>query len=642
LLTGDFNGWHRGYELPGDYADLLAYLEKQDKNYKSIWGPPYIGLNSIWSPNGKIITLEEQISPTNTFSGAHGTEVINPYVYPLIWGMRFLYGSMVYEEQTNKLNEFLSPINVKYIVLHDDIPLLRDRVDKLSTALNKQEGLESKDFGFITLYTIKDAAQQFSTKQSTMLIQGGGLLKFDSVFHTKSINSNNTGALFSDISLDQNPKVWNSSDTLIPEKQLSYAEYMLDKSDAFVIPPSVYTNDFAPSEVWSSSPANIPRFLNELKRSGIELPYQFDYGKNIIFTSAKNSQLAIPLSVSDPGEYKVLLRYFANDKAGLLHLDLNGESRRLETKSHLNRFVWTDLGTLELSGGTQTLSIENGNGFNAVNLIALIPAEKYEQYKGEFINSLGNKDIIHIFEAESDFNFNGTTPSVVHNIDYSNGKALQLRTQDITSTRFEILKDGNYNLAIYGNGTFTVNIDGVTRLTSNLVEGVAYNETVSLDSGNHYIEIAPSDGPNFSYLDSISIASIRTDDGQPSLVQQQHDGGSEEAIIRYHKIDPTNYEVTVKAQSPFMLAFAEAYDERWTAELEETSTGIKKTYKPLPLYGAINGFMIDAVGDYKIHIKYTPQETFYIGASISAVSYALVIVYLVRAHHPIFPRGRSN
>ena len=112
-----------------------------------------------------------------------------------------------------------------------------------------------------------------------MLIQGGGLLKFDSVFHTENINPNNTGALFSDISLEQNPKMWNSSDTLIPENELSYAEYMLDKNDVIIISPSAYTNHFAPLELWSKSSMNRPPFLNNLQRRGIELPYQFDYGE---------------------------------------------------------------------------------------------------------------------------------------------------------------------------------------------------------------------------------------------------------------------------------------------------------------------------------------------------------------------------
>jgi hypothetical protein len=335
------------------------------------------------------------------------------------------------------------------------------------------------------------------------------------------------------------------------------------------------------------------------------------------------------------GEYKVLLRYFANDKGGLLDLDLNEKSLTLETRSHLNRFVWTDLGTLSLSEGTQTLSIKNRNGFNAINLIALIPTEKYEQYKVEFIKSLVDKDIIHVFEAESDFNFDRTRSSVVHDIDYSNGKALELRTQDIASTRLEILKDGNYDLAFYGDGTITVDIDGVIRRTINLVDGVAHTEPVSFNSGNHYIEIAPANGTNFSHLDSVLMGSIRPDDGQSSLKQQQP---SEEPIIRSHKIDPTNYEVTVKAQSPFMLAFAEAYDERWTAEVK-TSNGVK-IYKPLPLYGTINGFMIDTEGDYVVHIKYAPQEIFYVGASISAVSYAFVIVYIIRARDVIFSRSR--
>jgi hypothetical protein len=152
-----------------------------------------------------------------------------------------------------------------------------------------------------------------------------------------------------------------------------------------------------------------------------------------------------------------LVRYFANEKGGFVDFNLGGKSLELETRSRLNKFVWADLGTLSSSNeqGTPILSIENRNGFNALNLIALVPAEKYEQYKAEFINSLHDKDIIHIFEAESDFNFlNGTDLSrVVRDIDYSNGKALVLRsTQDIALTEFEILKDGNYNMTIYGKG----------------------------------------------------------------------------------------------------------------------------------------------------------------------------------------------
>lgn len=636
LLTGDFNGFHKPYQLPKDYTDLIAYLENQDRNYKSIWGPPYVGLNSTWSEGNWIYALEEQISPANIFMGS---QTLNQYIYPLVFGIRFPYGSMVYAGQTDNLNEFLSPINVKYIVLHNDIPVLKDSIEDLSTAINQQKGLlESKHFGFTTLYTIEDAAEQVSTKKSTMLVQGGGLLRFDSIFGLESFTSNNTGVFFSDISLDQNPNMWNLSDTLIPENQLAYAEYMLNKNDVIVISPSAYTNDYGPFRLWSISSANSPEFLNILNFYGIERPYQFDYEKNIIFTVATNSTHEIPLSISDPGEYKVLLRYFANDAGGLLDLGLNGNSQTLATKSHLNRFIWSEMETIRLSEGTHTLSITNTAGLNALNLIAIVPAEKYEHYRGEFMSSLANKDIIHVFEAESDLNFGGTA-AVVQDIKYSNGKAVELRAQDIASTGFEILKEGNYDLAIYGEGTITVYIDGTKRSTANLVDGIAHTEQVSFNTGTHFIDIIPADGTSLGlpHLDSVLIGSNRTDNGQLSTVRQQSSG---EPIINYQKIDSTNYEVTVKAQSPFMLAFAEAYDERWIAEVKTPNS--VKSYKPLPLYGAINGFMIDTVGDYVIHIKYAPQEIFYIGASISGVSYAFIIGYLLRAHHLIFRRGRNN
>ena len=113
---------------------MLAFLEKQDENYKSIWGPPYAGRGSTSWTDNKIGNLEEQISPTNTFSSM---QTLNNYIYPVIFGIRFPYGSIVYEEQTNNLNEFLSPINVKYIVLHDDIPGLKDRIDKIIYCLKQ-------------------------------------------------------------------------------------------------------------------------------------------------------------------------------------------------------------------------------------------------------------------------------------------------------------------------------------------------------------------------------------------------------------------------------------------------------------------------------------------------------------------------
>jgi hypothetical protein len=98
-----------------------------------------------------------------------------------------------------------------------------------------------------------------------------------------------------------------------------------------------------------------------------------------------------------------------------------------------------------------------------------------------------------------------------------------------------------------------------------------------------------------------------------------------------------------------MLAFAEAYDERWTAEVEEispTGTMMKTIYKPLPLYGAINGFSIDTEGlqggEYIIHIKYAPQEIFYISAWISGFSYAAVVIYLIRARLLKFLLNRNN
>ena len=635
LLTGDFNGHHKSHTLPEEYTSLFTYLQKQDENYKSILGPPYAGLNSTWTNNKIGDLIEEQISATDTFNSM---QTLDQYIYPVIFGIRFPYGSLLAEEGTNNVQEFMGPINVKYIILHDDINNLKIEIDNLSKALDKQEGLESRDFGFITLYTVKETSPQFSSKNDTILIQGG-LLRFDSIFRTESIDSNATGALFSDMTMDQSSAMWQSFDTLIPENELAYAEFILDKSDVIVIPPSDYTDTFAPLKEWSKSSTNIQSFLNQLQRNGVELPYQYDYGEDIVFTSARDSQLDMSVPVPRAEEYKVLARYFANDRGGMIDLNFNEKSLPVATKSQLNRFVWADLGTLRLSEGTQTLSIENRDGLNAINLITLVPVDKYEEYKVEFMRSMTDKNVVHILEPESDFIFDAASSRVVRDIEYSNGKALELNSEDIASSRFEILKDGNYDLTLYGEGNVTIDIDGKIRRGLSFVDGVSHIEALSFGPGYHDIEITPSDGTNFSRLDSMHVGSRINDDINSLFAPAEP--SAEEPLIQYNKIDPTSYQLTVKAESPFMLAFADAYDERWRAEVI-TSDGIRKLYKPLPLYGAINGFMIDTVGDYVISIKYAPQEIFYLGAAISTVAYALIVVYIIRAHHPLLLRYRHR
>jgi hypothetical protein len=93
------------------------------------------------------------------------------------------------------------------------------------------------------------------------------------------------------------------------------------------------------------------------------------------------------------------------------------------------------------------------------------------------------------------------------------------------------------------------------------------------------------------------------------------------------KIDPTKYNVKIKALEPFMLSFSEAYDSMWIAEVK-TKHSIKE-YRSIPLYNSINGFYIEDIGNLEITIKYKPQDLFRIGSYISILAILFCIVFII-------------
>lgn len=79
------------------------------------------------------------------------------------------------------------------------------------------------------------------------------------------------------------------------------------------------------------------------------------------------------------GMYKVFVRSFHNIRGGSIGIHVGTYSGSIDTESNrTNRFEWSEFGTLSIdASGKRSIEIENIRGFNAVNVIAFIPIEKY-------------------------------------------------------------------------------------------------------------------------------------------------------------------------------------------------------------------------------------------------------------------------
>ncbi|MBO3754117.1 MAG: hypothetical protein FGF53_04475 [Candidatus Brockarchaeota archaeon] len=99
-------------------------------------------------------------------------------------------------------------------------------------------------------------------------------------------------------------------------------------------------------------------------------------------------------------------------------------------------------------------------------------------------------------------------------------------------------------------------------------------------------------------------------------------------ILNYTRINPTLWKARVNTSKPFILSFSESYDPSWEARVYKNGRLMERV-NPIPLYGIINGFPINATGEnLEIVIRYTPQDWFEIGLAVSGLAFTFCLLYL--------------
>ncbi len=95
----------------------------------------------------------------------------------------------------------------------------------------------------------------------------------------------------------------------------------------------------------------------------------FDYDKGIAFSSQPGERIEFTLS-APKGDYILAIRSFSNKNSRFVFNSQPGEIKATED------LVWTTL-SVHTNGDQNTLSIENSQGLSVVNVVALIPKDKY-------------------------------------------------------------------------------------------------------------------------------------------------------------------------------------------------------------------------------------------------------------------------
>lgn len=113
---------------------------------------------------------------------------------------------------------------------------------------------------------------------------------------------------------------------------------------------------------------------NELSNHGL-ISSDLQFGKGIYFSSETGEKLQLKTNI-ESGEYRLAFRSISDsNSAGLRYKFATLEGRA----KNLNNFTWKISNPLDITKGNQDLEFENLGGFNAINVIAIIPEEDYEK-----------------------------------------------------------------------------------------------------------------------------------------------------------------------------------------------------------------------------------------------------------------------
>jgi hypothetical protein len=193
---------------------------------------------------------------------------------------------------------------------------------------------------------------------------------------------------------------------------------------------------------------------------------------------------------------------------------------------------------------------------------------------------------------------------------------ISIGAPEAATTSIDVLRDSEYRIGVLaptgpGHQPITLKINN-QELEIDLTgdeEGLkwAYSEPIFLYAGQHTLQLSGG----MAVIDRLMLFSTNSEETLEDIFQAN---GSPASVISWEEKNAAKYVVHVDAQSPFMLAFAEAFNSHWVAKING------KEYKSQPLYAVINGFWIDETSELEITIEYKPQQWFNYGAIISVVS----------------------
>lgn len=649
LLTGDMNGYWNPSIIPREFSRINDQLRLDSDDFHVLWLPTYWENKAEWAKNqGQYDTT----APTCNFgirSSAKPSYLTESFYffdyYNLMKkrpGFRPLEGY-----RGGRIGDIYKDVNIRYAAVHTDVNWTRRNItegfDNNATketidALKANPSIESvEEDGVFTLIRFDSRTEEFACRTPVSVLGG---LPVHGCLADLEVERRYLAPIYFDSAHfrwdDLQRSIEASSIVLtkgISDPVLAAVAGSVDRRDVHA--PYEQTMHHVFTREWSRAQIQAgignPRFQEALYGLGIDhWAWDFDYGKGVAFTLAPNAELEMPIRISKPGAYIVVIRSFTNQRGGGIHISLGNRIATFLTESSRNHFEWKELLYVNLAKGKHELVLKNIFGFNAVNQIAIVSACDWEARKETVRGLMDDKICVSVYEGETDFEKEGEGASVEKQLSASNGRVMRLSQDTLLKCTLPILKEGEYILQFRFQGKLVATIDEEEiHLCSQALEMVS-SPPLHLEIGEHEMTIEPLESS--LDLDVLWMGPAASGDGVHDWLDSNDDMRGE--ILKIDKRSEIEIRLKVRAGEPFILSMAEGYDPMIVACSE------RKQYESLPVFGLVNGFLIDEPGDLDLRIRFLPQEWTRTGTRISLFFALLFLLYLPFRRSAEFLRSR--
>ncbi|MGC8618581.1 MAG: hypothetical protein ACP5UZ_07625 [Thermoplasmata archaeon] len=326
---------------------------------------------SIYFQTSSNNPVMEKIMDSSIFGYVENPEISPEQSYPMSLAMS-MYSQVEPPMQPEFVNYIMNTFNYNYIVTDSQsfAHLLSDSV-YFSLALH-----------YNWLYIFKVSKEDYNSKDVLLTSSVTQLISFVN-FHKSFPEWIYSPYLLNLSSLNS---IFRNDSVFSPFFVTPYS-YFIHVGDLSVIVPARYTDNTYYSNTWEMG--YLVTVAQATWSQNIQLLNNYQYQNDInelyglIYTSEKGALLHFVYD-APKGSYFAIARVLLSNVGGILNISLNGMQHSISTaSSNASYFEYVPIGNVSSDGSIQ-VTITNGEGFNSVNAILLIPEQTFLAFNQRF------------------------------------------------------------------------------------------------------------------------------------------------------------------------------------------------------------------------------------------------------------------